>query len=79
MDLTGRHHGKYELPEKVGQGGMAYVYRAHQPTIERFVAVKVPHSHLTVEANTGLAEIKMFVAGEGTGGIIIGDIRPFRA
>lgn len=33
----------------------------------------------TVEANTGLAEIKMFVAGEGTGGIIIGDIRPFRA
>ncbi len=50
MDLTGRHLGKYELLEKVGQGGMAYVYKAHQPTIDRHVAVKVLHSHLADDA-----------------------------
>ncbi|HRQ36992.1 MAG TPA: protein kinase [Chloroflexota bacterium] len=50
MDLTGRHLGKYELLERLGQGGMAYVYKAHQPTIDRFVAVKVLHSHLADDA-----------------------------
>ncbi|WP_420645018.1 serine/threonine protein kinase [Candidatus Leptofilum sp.] len=46
MDLTGRQLGKYKLLDRVGQGGMAYVYKARQPTIERNVAVKVLHSHL---------------------------------
>lgn len=50
MNLTGRHLGKYELLERLGQGGMAYVYKAHQPTIDRFVAVKVLHSHLADDA-----------------------------
>lgn len=50
MDLTGRHLGKYELLERVGQGGMAYVYKAYQPTIDRFVAVKVLHSHLAEDS-----------------------------
>jgi serine/threonine protein kinase len=50
MDLTGRHLGKYELLKRVGRGGMAYVYKAHQPTIDRFVAVKVLHSHLAEDA-----------------------------
>jgi serine/threonine protein kinase len=46
MDLTGQHLGKYELLELVGKGGMAYVYKAYQPTVDRYVAVKVLHSHL---------------------------------
>ncbi|MDJ0755395.1 MAG: protein kinase [Ardenticatenaceae bacterium] len=46
MDLTGRYLGKYELLERVGRGGMAYVYKAYQPTVDRPVAVKVLHSHL---------------------------------
>ena len=50
MDLTGRHLGKYELLALVGKGGMAYVYKAVQPTIDRFVAVKVLHSHLAEDA-----------------------------
>jgi tRNA A-37 threonylcarbamoyl transferase component Bud32 len=41
MDLTGKKLGKYELIEPLGQGGMAQVYKARQPLIERFVAVKV--------------------------------------
>jgi serine/threonine-protein kinase len=50
MDLTGQHLGKYELLERVGKGGMAYVYKAYQPTIDRYVAVKVLHSHLAEDA-----------------------------
>ncbi|MCL4263127.1 MAG: protein kinase [Anaerolineae bacterium] len=33
--------GPYVLLEEVGYGGMATVYRAHQPSVERDVAVKV--------------------------------------
>ena len=37
---------KYELLEKVGQGGMAIVYRGLDTTLRRQVAVKVLHRHL---------------------------------
>jgi tRNA A-37 threonylcarbamoyl transferase component Bud32 len=37
---------KYELLEKVGQGGMAIVYRGVDTTLRRQVAVKVLHRHL---------------------------------
>jgi len=33
--------GPYELIEEIGRGGMAAVYRAHQPSMERMVAIKV--------------------------------------
>jgi class 3 adenylate cyclase/tetratricopeptide (TPR) repeat protein/tRNA A-37 threonylcarbamoyl transferase component Bud32 len=33
--------GPYELLEEIGYGGMATVYRAHQPSVERDVAIKV--------------------------------------
>lgn len=46
MDLTGHKFGKYELVESLGQGGMAEVYKAHQPGLDRFVALKVMHRHL---------------------------------
>ncbi len=46
MELTGRKLGKYEVLERLGQGGMAAVYKAFQPGVERHVALKVMHSHL---------------------------------
>jgi serine/threonine-protein kinase len=37
---------KYEVKEEIGHGGMATVYRAHDPRLSRDVAVKVIHAHL---------------------------------
>src|SRR5919206_4424037 len=33
--------GQYQLIEAIGHGGMATVYKAYQPSLDRFVAVKV--------------------------------------
>lgn len=46
-DLTGTTLGKYRLVEKLGQGGMAQVYKAYQPDLDRYVAIKILHPHLT--------------------------------
>ena len=46
MDRSGQSLGKYKLIRRLGTGGMAEVYLANQPTIERQVAVKVLHRHL---------------------------------
>jgi len=45
-DMTGRTLGKYRLTERLGRGGMAEVYRAYQPSLEREVAIKVMHGYL---------------------------------
>ena len=46
--------GNYRIINQVGQGGMATVYKAYQPSMDRHVAVKVLPSQL--------AESKEFVA-----------------
>jgi tetratricopeptide (TPR) repeat protein len=47
-DLTGQTlGGRYQLIERLGRGGMADVYRGFQPALERDVAVKVLHPHLS--------------------------------
>lgn len=40
-DLSGKNFGVYEIVAPLGEGGMAAVYKAFQPSMERFVAVKV--------------------------------------
>ncbi len=39
-ELVGRTVGRYEIRELIGSGGMGSVYRAHDPVIDRDVAVK---------------------------------------
>ncbi len=46
MDLSGRKLGKYQVVESIALGGMAEVFKAFQPGIERQVVVKVLHCHL---------------------------------
>ncbi|MCB9450119.1 MAG: protein kinase [Anaerolineaceae bacterium] len=40
-DLIGKQIGGYEIQSVIGRGGMATVYRAHQVSMNRVVAVKV--------------------------------------
>ncbi len=47
LDLSGKTLGKYRLIEKLGQGGMAQVYKAYQADLDRYVAIKILHPHLT--------------------------------
>ena len=36
--------GAYEITEKLGQGGMATVFKAHHQKLDRYVAIKVLHA-----------------------------------
>ncbi len=40
-DLTGKQLGPYQIVAPLGEGGMAAVFRAYQPGMDRYVALKV--------------------------------------
>src|SRR5512137_2464572 len=44
--LEGQTLGKYRVLEPLGRGGMAQVYRAYHPQLDRYVAIKVLRSDL---------------------------------
>jgi eukaryotic-like serine/threonine-protein kinase len=44
---------KYEVLEELGHGGMATVYRARDPRLDREVAVKIIHKHLRESVEVG--------------------------
>src|SRR5947207_11880910 len=45
-DLTGKQFGHYQIVAPLGEGGMAAVYKAFQPAMERYVAIKVLPRHM---------------------------------
>jgi hypothetical protein len=40
-DLSGKQLGPYQIVAPLGEGGMAAVYRAYQPSMDRYVALKI--------------------------------------
>jgi len=45
-NLIGKTLGRYQIIELAGKGGMATVYKAHQPSLNRYVALKVLPDYL---------------------------------
>ncbi|MBI2570778.1 MAG: hypothetical protein HYV63_27560 [Candidatus Schekmanbacteria bacterium] len=48
-DLVGVNLGPYRVIQKIGKGGMAEVYKAYQPSLDRDVAIKVLPAHFAHE------------------------------
>ena len=40
-DLTGKQLGPYQIVAQLGVGGMATVFKAYQPKMDRYVALKI--------------------------------------
>src|SRR5262245_23252343 len=50
-DYLGKTLGKYRITSLLGQGGMGLVLKAHDPEIERDVAIKVLNEDLAADEN----------------------------
>jgi serine/threonine protein kinase/sugar lactone lactonase YvrE len=47
QQYIGKRIGAYQIVEQIGQGGMATVFKAYQPSMDRYVAIKILPSHFT--------------------------------
>ncbi len=45
-DWVGKNLGQYEIVEQIAQGSHAAIYKAYQPKLDRYVAIKVLFSHV---------------------------------
>jgi serine/threonine protein kinase len=48
-NLAGQTLGTYRIIEQIGRGGMATVYKAYEPALDRYVAIKVLPQHLAYD------------------------------
>src|SRR5256885_14591622 len=51
MSTNPQRLGKYELLERLGQGGMAEVWKARDTQLQRYVAIKLLHANLKEDPN----------------------------
>jgi len=49
--VVGENVGPYRLLEQLGQGGMATVFKAYHPVLDRYVAIKALHPAFSLEHN----------------------------
>lgn len=49
--LIGEKFGPYEITAKVGEGGMAEVYKGYQQSLNRYVAIKILRKELAQDSN----------------------------
>ena len=45
----GKTISHYQIVEHLGRGGMAEVYKAYQPALDRYVAVKILHPFVATD------------------------------
>ena len=75
-DLIGQHIGQYEIRALLGEGGVAVVYRAYQPSIRREVAIKVIKPNLVKMSDFGQQDDMVYLVMELlTGGSLVDEIR----
>jgi hypothetical protein len=65
-DLQVRQVGRYQILERLGRGGMATVFKAHDPGIGRDVAIKFLHASLCEDAD---CRARFLREGRAAGGL----------
>ena len=56
--LIGQTLGGYRIVSQIGKGGMATVFKAYQPSLERYVAIKVMPSFYAEQDETFLKRFR---------------------
>src|SRR5687768_5178528 len=51
-ELIGKQLGKYQIISLIGRGGMAELYKAYQPNMERYVALKILHTYIAEDPDS---------------------------
>ena len=67
LNWIGRKLDRYEIEAEIGHGGTAVVYRAFQPQLERWVAIKVLKTRAVANQKMEKPERSIPIATKGNG------------